>query len=146
MITYPVFLIAPMSRIGTLIGSALASSCSNLIASVDDERSSKKIHGAVRWSSKEFIENAKKYPTAIAIDFSTSHKGHAWAQNLCKENNINLWHWSFAIASIYNILSDNEIKNFTSKTRDSRAPSLLHPETTLLRREILSLPDTVFKE
>jgi len=146
MIIRPVFLIAPMSRIGTLIGPALASSCENLVASIDDERSSHKIHGAARWSSDEFTERSKNYLMAVAIDFSTSHKGHAWAKNLCNKNNIELWHWSFAINSIYSTSSNSEVENFTMKTRDSRAASLLYPETASLKKEILHLPDSAFNQ
>lgn len=144
MITHPIFLMAPMSRIGSLIGHSVALSCLNLIAAVDDERSSNQIHGAARWSSAEFSERASQYTNAVAIDFSTSHRGHAWVSDLCNDNNIKLWHWSFAISNIYLKSSDSEINIFESSSRDSRATSLLYPETALLKRELLSLPEDLF--
>ena len=135
---------APMSRIGSLIGHSVALSCLNLIAAVDDERSSNQIHGAARWSSAEFSERASQYTNAVAIDFSTSHRGHAWVSDLCNEKNIKLWHWSFAISNIYTSSSDDEINIFKSNTLDFRSASLLYSAKVLLKRELLSLPEDLF--
>jgi len=83
-----IFLMAPMSRIGALFGSRVAQACRHPIAAVDDERSSNTIHGIPRWTSAQFLEQAKHYPDAIAIDFSASPHGLAWVEQLCGEAGI----------------------------------------------------------
>ncbi|GAB7564144.1 hypothetical protein LG202_21830 [Methylobacillus methanolivorans] len=83
-----VFLMAPMSRIGSAFGDKVAQACNHPIAAVDDERSSNTIHGITRWTSTQFLEQAKQYPDAIAIDFSASPQGRDWVEKLCKEAGI----------------------------------------------------------
>jgi len=90
----PVFLMAPLSRIGLAVGADIAQNCDNLIAAIDDTPSIHAIHGAPRWSSDQFLQQAKQYPDAIAIDFSASPQGHAWVASLCEETGIERCNWT----------------------------------------------------
>ncbi|GAB7564145.1 hypothetical protein LG202_21840 [Methylobacillus methanolivorans] len=90
----PVFLMAPLSRIGLAVGAGIAQNCANLIAAIDDTPSILSIHGAPRWSSVQFLEQAKQYPDAIAIDFSASLQGSAWVARLCEETGTERCDWT----------------------------------------------------
>lgn len=81
---HPVFLMAPMSYAGIMHGEKIANSMNRIIAAIDDQTLHlNAIHGAPRWSSQDFIDKAKHYPDAIAIDLSCSPRGRAFAQELC---------------------------------------------------------------
>ncbi|QLF92474.1 hypothetical protein HW090_04405 [Pseudomonas sp. ABC1] len=78
-----IFLLAPMSRLGSVCGELIASSFFNVIAAIDDERNSTHIHGVPRWTAEQFLARASQYPDALAIDLSVSQKGHEWGGRLC---------------------------------------------------------------
>ena len=80
----PVFLMAPLSYAGMVHGERIASSLSNVIASVDDQSQQPSIHGAPRWSSSQFLDNIHQYPNALAIDFSCSARGRLFFEQLCQ--------------------------------------------------------------
>lgn len=90
----PVFLMAPLSQAGVSMGEDIARKFGNLIAAVDDNPDLIAIHGAPRWSSTRFLEQAKKYSNAIAIDFSSSPKGRAWVERLCEEAGMERQDWT----------------------------------------------------
>ncbi|WP_179455345.1 FkbM family methyltransferase [Xanthomonas arboricola] len=80
----PIFLIAPESYAGMVHGPRIAANLRHVVAAVDDQSTHlDSIHGAPRWSSQEFLANAGQYPNAVAIDFSCSPRGRAFANNLC---------------------------------------------------------------
>lgn len=80
----PAFLIAPQSYAGMVHGPRIAASLRHVVAAVDDQSIHlDNIHGAPRWSSQEFLAKAAQYPHALAIDFSCSPRGRAFAENLC---------------------------------------------------------------
>lgn len=84
----PIFILAPMSRIGVLFGRKMVQACGRPIAAVDDERSSETLHGISRWSSAQFRAQAGNYPDAIAIDCSSSLQGRTWVEHLCGETGV----------------------------------------------------------
>jgi len=85
----PAFLIAPQSYAGMVYGPQVAASLRHVVASVDDQDTHlDNIHGAPRWSSRDFLTKAVQYPNAVAIDFSCSPRGRAFADNLCSATGI----------------------------------------------------------
>ncbi len=90
----PVFLMAPLSRIGLAVGANIAKNCGNLIAAIDDTSSTDTIHGAPRWSSDQFLQQAKMHPDAIVIDFSVNPECHAWVVRLCAATGIERFDWA----------------------------------------------------
>lgn len=80
----PVFLMAPLSYAGMVHGERIASNLPNVIAAVDDQSPQQSIHGAPRWSSGQFLDNIRKYPNAVAIDFSCSARGRLFFEHLCQ--------------------------------------------------------------
>lgn len=80
----PIFLVAPESYAGMVHGPRVVANLRHVVAAVDDQNTHlDSIHGAPRWSSQEFLANARQYPNAVAIDFSCSPRGRAFATNLC---------------------------------------------------------------
>lgn len=80
----PVFLVAPESYAGMVHGPRVAAHLRNVIAAIDDQSIHQdRIHGAPRWSGQEFLAKAGQYADAIAIDFSCSPRGRAFANDLC---------------------------------------------------------------
>ncbi|WP_454707929.1 FkbM family methyltransferase [Delftia acidovorans] len=84
----PIFLMAPLSYTGIIHGQHLAEKSSNLVAAVDDQSQQHTIHGAPRWSTNEFLEKIKKYPDALALDFSRSPIGKKYVAQLCDQAKI----------------------------------------------------------
>lgn len=84
----PVFLLAPLSKDGMLLGEAITKICDTLIAAIDDRYPANTIFGVSRWTSQQFLANVQHYPGAIAIDFSSSTTGRVWAKNLCNQAGI----------------------------------------------------------
>ena len=80
----PVFLMAPTSIVGGLYGKQLAA-VARVVAAVDDVSTETSIHGAPRWTSAEFLERARQYPDAIAIDFSGGPYVRWLVTRLCEE-------------------------------------------------------------
>lgn len=76
------FLMAPLSRIGTIFGASIASTLPKIIAAVDDFHAGATVHGVPCWSGAEFVERAKHYPNAKALDLSTSAQGKIWVADL----------------------------------------------------------------
>ncbi|MCW0423396.1 FkbM family methyltransferase [Xanthomonas sacchari] len=80
----PTFLVAPQSYAGMVHGPRVVANLRHVVAAVDDQSTHlDSVHGAPRWSSQEFLANAGQYPDAVAIDFSCSPRGRAFASNLC---------------------------------------------------------------
>lgn len=81
----PVFLLAPMSKVGVVEApKVIAYHHGNIVAAIDDERINEStIMGVTRWSSQEFLDRAARYPNAIAVDFSASENGRNWVSGLC---------------------------------------------------------------
>jgi FkbM family methyltransferase len=80
----PAFLVAPRSYAGMAYGSQVAASLHQVAAAVDDQSTHLDcIYGAPRWSSQEFLVKAVQFPDAVAIDFSCSTLGRAFANDLC---------------------------------------------------------------
>ncbi|MBB5676981.1 FkbM family methyltransferase [Xanthomonas arboricola] len=80
----PVFLVAPESYAGMVHGPRVVAHLRNVIAAIDDQSIHQdRIHGAPRWSGQEFLAKAGQYADAIAIDFSCSPRGRAFANDLC---------------------------------------------------------------
>ncbi|MCL1527581.1 FkbM family methyltransferase [Xanthomonas nasturtii] len=80
----PVFLIAPESYLGMVHGPRIVADLRHVVAAIDDQSAHlDHIHGAPRWSSQEFLGRAGQYADAIAIDFSCSPRGRAFANDLC---------------------------------------------------------------
>lgn len=82
-----VFLLAPLSRLGSSIGRYVAQLCeSAVVAAIDDRSEAAYLHGVPRWTCDQFAQRLREYPDAIAVDFSVSPQGKAWAAALCEEN------------------------------------------------------------
>ncbi|MCL1558990.1 FkbM family methyltransferase [Xanthomonas nasturtii] len=80
----PLFLIAPESYVGMAHGPRVIAGLRHVVAAIDDQSIHlDRLHGAPRWSSQEFIARAGQYADAIAIDFSCSPRGRAFANDLC---------------------------------------------------------------
>lgn len=84
----PVFLMAPLSQSGSILGPYITSINKNVLAAIDDASSDERIHGVPRWSSKEFLTHAGQYPDALAVDFSVSPRGKEWVAGLCNETGV----------------------------------------------------------
>lgn len=85
----PVFLVAPESYIGMTHGPRVVADLHYVVAAIDDQSIHlDRIHGAPRWSSQEFLARAGQYANAIAIDFSCSPRGRAFANDLCTSTGI----------------------------------------------------------
>ena len=84
----PVFLLAPFSYAGSMHAERIAASLPNVIASVDDQSQQESIHGAPRWSSREFLEKIGECPNAVAIDFSCSARARSFFDLLCQQAGI----------------------------------------------------------
>jgi len=80
----PVFLMGPTSTVGSLFGKQVAAA-TRVVAAVDDISKHASIHGAPRWTSAEFLERARQYPNAIAIDFSGGPYVRWLFTRLCQE-------------------------------------------------------------
>lgn len=80
----PVFVVAPASQIGVVHGPSIVADLCQVVAAVDDQSIHlDRIHGAPRWTSQEFLAKAGQYADAIAVDFSCSPRGRAFATHLC---------------------------------------------------------------
>jgi len=79
----PVFLMAPHSLIGHMHGRNVVAA-TKAVAAIDDVSTESEIQGIPRWTSAQFLERAKQYPNAIAIDFSCSHYVRELVAQLCK--------------------------------------------------------------
>ncbi|MES2183561.1 MAG: FkbM family methyltransferase [Pseudomonadota bacterium] len=80
----PVFLMAPTSIVGGLFGKQVAAA-TRVVAAIDDISKDASIHGAPRWTSAEFLERARQYPNAIAIDFSGGPYVRWLVTRLCED-------------------------------------------------------------
>lgn len=80
----PVFLMGPNSTVGGMFGKQVAAA-TRVVAAIDDISKDVSIHGAPRWTSAEFLERARQYPNAIAIDFSGGPYVRWLVTRLCEE-------------------------------------------------------------
>jgi len=80
----PVFLMGPTSTIGGMFGKQVAAR-TRAVAAIDDISKDALIHGAPRWTSAEFLERARQYPNAIAIDFSGGPYVRWLVTRLCED-------------------------------------------------------------
>lgn len=140
MINGNIIILAPMSRIGSMIAPAIISICENPVAAVDDERLCKTLMGIPRWSSVEFSEKINIYHQATAINFSSSPQGDEWCRNLCEKNSVKIIHWSYAIKIAYESSENNELKKMISLMQTSQYSSILYPKSPLKLPEVISLP------
>lgn len=83
MKNHAIFLLAPLSRSGLIFANHFIKNNHNVIAAIDDRSSSDEIFSVPRWTSNNFLEKAKDYPSAIAIDFSSRSSTKRWATELC---------------------------------------------------------------
>lgn len=81
----PIFMLGPKSFLGLTYGGQVAAAASGLVAAIDDVSNEPTIHGVPRWTSRQFLERAKQYPNAVALDFSYSLPTRVWAAKLCDE-------------------------------------------------------------
>ncbi|MFJ5446641.1 hypothetical protein ACIKP9_10425 [Methylobacillus methanolivorans] len=88
MNTRPIFLLAPMSRVGVMHCAQVVASCDQIIAVVDDIQQGSLLHGIPRWTSEQFLANALHYPDAVVVDFSSSLHGRKWATQLCQQSGV----------------------------------------------------------
>ena len=80
----PVFVLAPASHVGLVHGPRVVADLRHVVAAIDDQNLHlDRIHGAPRWTSQQFLAKARQYADAIAIDFSCSPRGRAFATHLC---------------------------------------------------------------
>lgn len=91
----PVFFLAPRSDLGVMLSRSVANICANVVAVVDDSSPDSSIHGIQRWTSNQFIERAKQYPSGVAVDFSTSWKAKVWARKLCESAQLSVFRIGF---------------------------------------------------
>ncbi|RXR02655.1 FkbM family methyltransferase [Pseudoxanthomonas composti] len=82
---HPVFLLHPRSGVGPMHGPSLVNHAGNVVAAIDDGYSGSAIHGAPRWSTRQFIEQASRYPGALAVDFSYSPAEAGISRKLCEQ-------------------------------------------------------------
>ncbi|PYE75037.1 FkbM family methyltransferase [Xylophilus ampelinus] len=75
---------APTSIIGGLFGKQVAAA-TRVVAAIDDISTEPVVHGAPRWTSAEFLERARQYPNAVAIDFSGGPYVRWMVTRLCEE-------------------------------------------------------------
>lgn len=94
----PVFILQPRSGVGPMQGPGIVRHADNVVAAVDDGSSSSTIHGAPRWSTRQFIEQAGRYPHALAVDFSYSPAERGMSLKLCEQANIQRVDAALAIA------------------------------------------------
>ncbi|QLF92472.1 class I SAM-dependent methyltransferase [Pseudomonas sp. ABC1] len=78
-----VFLFAPMSRLGGIYVDSVVAFYGNVVAVVDDWCQDALLCGVPRWSSDQFLAQAREYPDALIIDFSVSSKAWKWAVDIC---------------------------------------------------------------
>ncbi|MGY1489059.1 FkbM family methyltransferase [Methylobacillus pratensis] len=93
----PVFLMAPLSRLGLAFGAGIAQRYGQVIAAIHDEPTTPVIHGTPCWSSSQFLEQAKQYPDAIAIDLSVSQQARAWFAGMCAETSVEHYDWGVCL-------------------------------------------------
>lgn len=84
----PAFLIGAGSLLGTMHGQRIAAGCGNAVAAISDVPGGTMIHGIPRWTSAEFLQRAKQYPGAIALDFTAELNGRGWAAMLCEQTGV----------------------------------------------------------
>lgn len=85
----PAFLAAPMSYAGIMYGEKVSGILDRVVAAIDDQALHQdNIHGAPRWSSRDFLDKASQYPDAIVIDFSCSPRGNAFVDGFCESSGV----------------------------------------------------------
>lgn len=114
----PVFLLAPLSQLGMVHGPAIAAFTKGLVAVVDDVSPGTHIHGVPRWSSRDFLAAAGRYPNAIALDFSMSHGARAMFTALCRQAGIERHDCVEAQAQLGLVSVYETVSEYRSKTLD----------------------------
>ncbi|MPT05106.1 MAG: FkbM family methyltransferase [Delftia sp.] len=80
----PKFFMAPMSIIAEMHMNGILGQTSNVVAAIDDTLHQKEVHGIPVWNSTDFIDKAKQYPNAMAIDFSYTPLERGAMRKLCE--------------------------------------------------------------
>jgi len=88
LVDRPVFFFAPYSRVGSMHAHAIASRLKQPIAMIDNVSTDTHIYGVPRWSTNEFLERARQYPNAVALDFSVLPNTQNFFARLAREAGI----------------------------------------------------------
>lgn len=86
--TRPLFFLAPQSYLGLVYGPAIAAVAKGLVAVIDDKSTETSIHGFPRWTSEQFLRDAKNYKNAVALDFSMGQGARGFFSVLCQQAGI----------------------------------------------------------
>lgn len=96
--TRPLFVMAPTSGIAAIHAPGILAHAGQVIAAVDDTSTQATLHGAPRWSSREFLEKARQYPNALALDFSCTPLESGLVRTLCEAAGVERQGASLAVA------------------------------------------------
>lgn len=94
----PKFFLMPMSIIAEMHMKGILSQMTNIVAAVDENPSQATTSGIPFWNIDDFIKNSKKYPNALAIDFSYTPYERGLARKLCELTGIEKIDSGLAIA------------------------------------------------
>ena len=112
----PVFFLAPLSLLGSIYGPSIAAATKGLVAVVDDMATTSTIHGAPRWSSREFLQRAGQYKNAVALDFSMGPGARAIFANLCQQASVSRQDCVIAQAQLGLVSVYEKVADYRSKT------------------------------
>lgn len=80
----PLFLLSPHSYLAHTFAPGMLLQARHAVAVVDDTSPAATLHGLPRWSSSEFLAQARHYPKALAIDLSCTPNEWGMARKLCE--------------------------------------------------------------
>ncbi|GKT24226.1 FkbM family methyltransferase [Acidovorax sp. SUPP3334] len=116
--TRPIFILSPLSLLGSIHGSQIAKATTGLVAVVDDISSEAFIHGVSRWSSMDFLRYAPQYANAVAIDFSESPADRSQMAELCRRAGIQREDCVVAQAQLGMVSVYETVTDYRKKTLD----------------------------
>lgn len=114
----PIFILSPLSLLGSIHGPQIAKAATGLVAVVDDMSSEAFIHGVARWSSMDFLRYAPQYANAVAIDFSESPADRSKMAELCRRAGIHREDCVVAQAQLGMVSVYETVTDYRKKTLD----------------------------
>jgi FkbM family methyltransferase len=112
----PLFVLQPLSVIGRMRCKYLLTLMSGVVALVDDGLTVPEMFGVPCWTTAQFLEQARQYPAALAIDFSDDPWGRALTAARCQQAGVALLD-CIPVLAVHGLFSVYETVNvYRSKT------------------------------
>jgi FkbM family methyltransferase len=112
----PVFFCAPYSVLGLMHCQAIAAKLKHVVAVIDDISQETHIYGIPRWTTVEFLERARQYKNALALDFSVSPWTRSLFASITAATHVELWDCTVAQAQFDLVSVYESVNIYREKT------------------------------